>query len=150
MGSDLSFRRRSRIREIKREKRPTFAQRLEARAIALARKKIGEDDVFDRANRREIGLALSHIRQLRRTDQFVLRSLTRHECYLGTEIIQREPRPPVYLDPRLPERDRLRDRLREIDAERRRWRISYNMQMQSLIDRLAAIVTRQEQQSLGD
>lgn len=147
---DSAASKRRRIREIKPIRQPTFAERLEERAIELMRQRQDAPDVHDRAAKREVALALSHLHRLRATDRFVTRSLMRHECYLGTAIIQREPRPPVYQDPRLPERDRLRDRLREIDAERRRWRISYAMQMQSLVDRLATVITRHEQQSLND
>lgn len=103
------------------------------------------DDPITAALERELSLTVSHLETLRRTHQSIERSLMRHECYLETEIIQREPRPPVYVDPRLPERDRLRDRLRQIDEERRRWSTRYTEQMQTLLDRLLWLVNRHAQ-----
>lgn len=110
------------IKIIKNEKKLTFAEQLEQRARHLV-KNAGKNQ--DRrgttsALERELALTLSHIDDARETHDRAHRSLLRQECYLDTEIMQREPREPVYHDPRLPERDRLRDRLRNVEKERRR------------------------------
>ncbi len=89
-----------------------------------------------------MALTLDHLDRLRGVHRRINKSLVRHECDIGTAILQREPRPPVYVDPRLPERDRLRDRLRKLDEERRRWSIQYAKDLQSLMDRLLSLSSK--------
>ena len=68
----------------------------------------GQDDSITFGIRREIALTLDHIERTRALHQELRRNLLRHECYLSTEILQREPRGhQVYDDYRLPERDRV-------------------------------------------
>ncbi len=127
--------------------RPKSSERLEQRARELTRRNGWRDgkDPITAIVEREVALTLDHLDELRQVHRRIHRSLIRHECYLGTEIIQREPTPPAYEDPRLPERDRLRDRLRKIDEERRRWAAQYAKECQTLLDRLLSLVGRREQ-----
>ena len=137
--------RRKKVRILDRvPARQTFAERLELHAFELVRRgaRRVEPDPIVSIVEQEVALTLDHLDRLREAHRRIHRSLLRHECYLGTAIIQREPRPPVYLDPRLPERDRLRDRLRKIDEERRRWTVQYVKERQSLLDRLLSLVNK--------
>ena len=133
-----------RIRVVAKQPQTTFAERLEQRAHQLVRRSRQSDEREPIASMldREVELTLDHLDRLRGVHDRIRRGLLRHECYLDTEIIQREPRPPVYTDSRLPERDRLRDRLRKVDEERRRWAVQYAKDRQILLDRLLVLVGR--------
>ena len=133
-----------RIRVISPAARPTFGESLEQRAgDILARSRMRDrSDAVAATVENEIALAVDHLRRLRDFHGSIARDIVRQECYLGTEIIQREPRAPVYVDPRLPERDRLRDRLRSLSEEKRRWLARYVERRQDLLDRLQRLLTR--------
>lgn len=135
-----------RIRIIKKEKQPSFAEQLEAQARALVKnvEPMSSDRGIESALERELALVVSHIDSVRSTHENLRRNLLRHECYLGTEIIQRTPPEPVYYDPRLPERDKLRDRLRDIEKERRRLALQENETLRGLRDQLLNVVHRRE------
>lgn len=125
---------------------PTFAQRAEARGRKIAGQPENRSDQDSplATLSREIALTLDQIDGARRVHEQVRRSLLRQECYLDTEILQREPRPPVYDDPRLPERDRLRDRLRAVEKERRQLLVAEEEQLRPLHDRLLVLLNRHE------
>ena len=132
------------IRIIKKEKKLTFAEQLEQRARHLV-KNAGKNQ--DRrgttsALERELALTLSHMNHVRESHDRAQRSLLRQECYLDTEIIQREPQEPVYQDPRLPERDRLRDRLRNVEKERRRLGLIEAGELRGLQSQLLDVMNR--------
>ena len=90
----------------------------------------------------QLALTLSHIDSVRRLQRDLRRSLLRQELYLDTEIMQREPREPVYEDPRLKERDMLRDRLRRVEHERRRLALVEEESLRGLHDRLLEVLNR--------
>ena len=133
-----------RIRIITPPARYTFGESLERRAEdLLTRSRMGDrSDAATATVENEIALTVDHLLRLREFHCQIVRDIVRQECYLGTEIIQREPRPPVYLDPRLPERDRLRDRLRSLSEEKRRWLARYVERRQDLLDRLQRLLSR--------
>ncbi len=122
----------------------TFAEQLEQQARDLvkhAENKQGRSGRIS-ALERELALTVSHIESARDLHANLRRGLLRQECYLDTEIMQREPREPVYDDPRLPERDKLRDRLRDVDKERRRLALQENETLRNLNDRLLTGLNR--------
>lgn len=133
-----------RIRIIEHKPLPSFGERLEAKAGAVIRHNRSDDREYSITwtLERELALTLSHINRARSLHQQLHRNLLRQECYIDTEIIQRQPRIPVYTDERLSERDRLRDRLRDIEKERRRLAVDYEAQLRSLHDRLLALLNR--------
>lgn len=127
--------------------KPTFAQQVESRARQLTKRlnqNREQDPTLDTLTH-EVALTVDQIDGLRRSHEKVRRNLLRQECYLETEITQREPRPPVYEDPRLPERDRLRDRLRAVEKERRRLLLSEEEALRPLHDRLLSLLNRHDQ-----
>ncbi len=139
-----------RIRIIEHKPEKSFSERLENRVQALlasARNRDTSDPVV-RIVERDLALALGHIRSVRNLHEQLRRDLTRVECYIETEIIQREPRIPVYVDRRIGERDMLRARLLTIGQERRRLALAETEKMQALHDRLLALMNRRN--SLGD
>ena len=133
-----------RIRIVERKKESTFAERLEARAAAIlarARNRDIPDPVMD-AIAGEIALTLDQIRSVRRLHEHLRRELTRVECYIETEIIQREPRIPVYEDRRIAERDMLRGRLLAIGQERRRLAMAEEEKTHAAHSRLLMLTNR--------
>lgn len=133
-----------RIRIIKHEKKPSFGEQLEARARALVKDAPKNPSArgVESALECELALVISHIDSVRSAHENLRRNLLRHECYLSTEILQRTPPEPVYYDPRLPERDKLRDRLRDIDKERRRLALLEDETLRGLRDRLSDAINR--------
>lgn len=124
--------------------RRNFGESLESKAEAILARGRPPDrsDAVAATVETEIALTVDHLLRLREFQRQIARDIVRQECYLGTEIIQREPRPPVYVDPRLPERDRLRDRLRSLSEEKRRWLSRYVERRQDLLDRLQRLLSR--------
>ena len=123
----------------------SFAHSLEERAGETIRQRVpGSWDSGDPSLMivREIALTLDHLDKVRKLHEHLARGLLRLECYIDTEIIQREPRPPVYEDPRLRERDMLRGRLLQIEQERRRLAIIRDEKLQALHDRLLTLMNK--------
>jgi len=135
--------RKPRVRIIEKQPRLSFGERLEARASEIVKRDhSSERDPVTSTIEREIALTLSHLSSARALQRTIHLNLLHQECYIDTEIMQREPTPPVYRDPRLPERDRLRDRLREIERERRNLAAIYEEKLQNLHDRLLVLLNR--------
>lgn len=136
-----------RIKILERKPQPSFGERLEAKASEIIRRERTDDRTFFVVStlERELALTLSHIQRVRALQQQLHLNLLRQECYLDTEIMQREPRPHNYVDYRLPERDRLRDKLRQLEHERRHLAIVYVERLQPLHDRLLTLLNRHTQ-----
>jgi hypothetical protein len=135
----------SRIRVIEEREPISFGERLEkeAREMVTTRDSREANDSITFGIRREIALILDHMDRVRSLHSRLRRNLLQHEFYLSTEISQREPRGhQVYHDYRLPERDRLRDRLRELERERRHLAMVEGDQMRGLRDRLSGLMGR--------
>ena len=128
-----------------RPSRRTSAQRLEARARTITKRtEAGQwDRTIASGLGREVALAIDQIDGVKRLHRKLERDLIRVECYIGTEILQREPPIPVYEDPRLPERDMLRARLLKIGQERRRLDLAEEEKLRSLHDRLLTLLNRE-------
>ena len=134
------------IRILSKKARPTFGDTLEERARRLTGDAIRDPGTtVGSIVEQEIALVLNHIDRLRAVHKNVHRSLLQIECYVDTEIIQREPREPVYIDYRLAERDRLRNRLLKIEEERRKLAVAHEDKIQTLHDRLLSLMQRQSQ-----
>ncbi len=133
-----------RIRIIERKPVATFSQELEDRVQDLldsTRKRHTPDPVVETVER-DLALALSHIRGVRQLHAQLRHDLVRVECYIETEIIQREPREPVYVDRRIAERDMLHGRLLTIGQERRRLALAETEKLHVLHDRLQMLMHR--------
>lgn len=129
---------------IEKKRKVTFSERLEARArVRTSRiKDSHRSHSLSSGLEQTIALTLDQIESVRRTHKKLRSSLLRIECYIDTEIIQREPRIPVYKDERIAERDMLRGRLLQIEQERRRLELIEQEKLRSLHDRLVALLTR--------
>jgi len=136
-----------RIRIIEKVRRPTAAEQLESRARAIvggAAERRGERSLTVRTLERQIALALGQLSETRAVHDRLRTSITRDELYLETEILQRTPRPPVYEDPRLAERDKLRGRLLKLSQERRRLAMVEADAQRELESRLLELLGRWE------
>lgn len=133
-----------RIRIVKSPRKPTFSERLEQRARSLTERRRDETDerTLSSMLRGDIALTVNQIDDLRRLHERLRRNLLRIECYIQTEITQREPREPVYEDRRIAERDMLRARLLNIEQERRRLAISEADRLQALHGRLLGLMNK--------
>ena len=133
-----------RIRIIKKVKKPGFPERLEHRARAILGRRKHDEAAGGITSMIEgqLALALGHIDSVRRVHRDLRGSLLAQELYLDTEIMQREPRPPFYEDPRLKERDMLRDRLRRIEHERRRLALLENETLRGQHERLLDVMNQ--------
>ena len=122
----------------------SFAKNLEALAQSIRDRVAtgGRNHTIVSMLEQDIALAMDHIQGLRTLNHTLLRSLLRVECYIDTEIMQREPREPAYIDERLAERDRLRNKLQKLEEERRRHAVTYREKMQELHDRLLSLLQR--------
>ena len=134
------------VRILSKKAKPTFGETLEEKARQLTgnTEREGETTV-DSIVEQEIALVVNHIDRLRAVHKNLHRSLLQIECYVDTEIIQREPRDPVYVDYRLAERDRLRNRLFKIEEERRKLAVTHEDKIQTLRDRLLSLMQRHAQ-----
>ena len=134
------------IRILCKKTKPTFCETLEQKARQLTRNADRQREAtVGFIIEQEIALVVNHIDRLRAVHKNLHRSLLRIECYVDTEIIQREPREPVYIDYRLAERDRLRNRLFKIEEERRKLAVAHEDKLQTLHERLLSLMHRQSQ-----
>ena len=101
-----------------------------------------QDTPLQTSIERDITLTLHHIQDLRNLHKNLRRNLLRLECYVETEITQREPRIPVYQDDRIAERDMLRGRLLVIEQERRHLAILEHDKVRFLQDRLLSLMIK--------
>ena len=134
---------RRRIREVRPRAEPIgFAVRVEAEARRIIRSghARSRDRSTSRTLERRLALALDHLDTTRKTHARIRRSLDEQEASIRIEIRRREPRPPVYADPRLPERDMLRGRLLRLGQERRRLLAVEHAGIRDAQDRLAQLV----------
>ena len=134
---------RRRVREVRPQAKPIgFAARVEAEARKIMRRghARSRDRSTSRALQRRLALALDQLDATRRMYAQIRRSLDEQEANIRLEIRQREPRPPVYADPRLPERDMLRGRLLRLGQERRRLLAAEHAGIRDAQDRLAQLV----------
>ena len=132
------------IRVIEKISPPTYGHRIEqtARTICERPEEKVQGIPLLTYFERDIALTLHHIQDLRNLHKNLRRNLLQLECYIDTEITQREPRIPVYQDDRIAERDMLRGRLLVIEQERRRLSILEHDKIRFLQDRLLSLMSK--------
>ena len=123
-----------------------FTKSLEEKAahLALVPKREQWDKSIPSIVRREIALTVDQIKRLKeRHDEQFLR-LLRIECYVGTDLIQLQQRIPQYAPYHFPEKEKLKQRLFEIEKERRNLSLKLEEKTQGLEDKLLSLVNRCE------
>lgn len=95
--------------------------------------------------RREIALTVDQIKRLRERNDEQFRRLLKLECYVDTDLMQMEKRQPCDVPCHFPEKEKLKQRLFEIEKERRNLSLRLEEKTQSLEDRLLSLLNKHQQ-----
>jgi hypothetical protein len=123
-----------------------FAKTLEEKADSLASvpKREQWDKSIPSIVRREIALTVDQIKRLKERHEEQFDRLLRIECYVDTDLIRLEERIPRYTPYHFPEKEKFKQRLFEIEKERRNLSLKLEEKTQGLEDKLLSLVNRCE------
>ena len=123
-----------------------FSKSLEEKAEFLA--SVPKRELWDKSIssivRREIALTVDQINRLKKKHEEQFRRLLRIECYVDTDLMQLEQRIPRYVPYHFPEREKFKQRLFEIEKERRELSLKLEKETRGLEDKLLSLVNRCE------
>jgi len=124
-----------------------FIKSLEEKAEHLASvpKREQWDKSIPSIVRREIALTVDQINRQRDSHKKQLRQLLQMECSVGTDLMQLEQRIPRYTPYHFPEKEKFKQRLFEIDKERRSLNMRLEKEGRGLEEKLLSLVNRHEQ-----
>lgn len=124
-----------------------FKKTLEQKAndIAAYPKKQLWDTAIPSMVRREISLTIDQIRRLKGCHDEQFKRLLRVECYVDTELLQMEQRQPRYVPYHFPEKEKLKQRLFEIEKERRNLSLRLEEKTQGLEEKLLSLINKHDQ-----
>ena len=127
--------------------RRSFGKTLEDKAdeLALERNISTWDSSIPSMLRREISLTVDQIKRLRDRHDEQFRRLLRLECYVDTDLLQMRQRQPRYLPYHFPEKEKLKQRLFDIEKDRRNLSLRLEEKTQGLEDRLLSLINKHEQ-----
>ena len=125
----------------------SFGKNLEDKAKELAAEKDIKlwDNSIPSILRREISLTVDQIKRLRDRHDEQFRRLLKLECYVDTDLIQMEQRQPRYKPYHFPEKEKLKQRLFDIEKERRNLSLRLEEKTQSIEDRLLSLLNKHQQ-----
>jgi hypothetical protein len=95
--------------------------------------------------RREIALTVDQIKRLRERQDEQFHRLLRLECYVDTDLMQLQQRIPRYAPYHFPEKEKFKQRLFDIEKERRSLSLRVEEKTQGLEDRLLNLINKHEQ-----
>lgn len=123
-----------------------FTKSLEEKAESLASvpKREQWDKSIPSIVRREIALTVDQIKRLKEKHEEQFLRLLRIECYVDTDLMQLEERVPRYAPYHFPEKEKFKQRLFEIEKERRGLSLKLEEKTQGLEDKLLSLVNRCE------
>ncbi len=124
-----------------------FSESLEEKAefIASVPKQEQWDKSISSIVRREIALTVDQIKRLKERHEEQFLRLLRIECYVDTDLMQLEQRQPRYVPYHFPEKEKFKQRLFEIEKERRNLSLKLEEKTQGLEDRLLSLINKHEQ-----
>jgi len=127
--------------------RRSFGKDIEDKATELAAEENVRiwDNSLPSTLRREIALTVDQIKRLRERHDEQFKRLLKLECYVDTDLIQMENRQPRYVPYHFPEKEKLKQRLFEIEKERRNLSLRLEEKTQSLEDRLLSLLNKHQQ-----
>ena len=127
--------------------RRSFGKTLEDKAdeLALERNISTWDSSIPSMLRREISLTVDQIKRLRDRHDEQFRRLLRLECYVDTDLLQMQQRQPRYLPYHFPEKEKFKQRLFDIEKDRRNLSLRLEEKTQGLEDRLLNLINKHEQ-----
>ena len=124
-----------------------FTKSLEEKAEFLA--SVPKQEQWDKSIpsivRREIALTVDQIKRLKEKHEEHFLRLLRIECYVDTDLMQLEERIPRYAPYHFPEKEKFKQRLFDIEKERRNLSLRLEEKTQGLEDKLLSLVNRHEQ-----
>ena len=94
--------------------------------------------------RREIALTVDQIKRLQEQHDEQFRRLLKIECYIDTDLMQLEQRKPRYIPYHFPEKEKLKQRLFDIEKERRNLNLKLKEKTQGLKKKLLNLINRHE------
>ena len=123
-----------------------FTKSLEEKAESLASvpKREQWDKSIPSIVRREIALTVDQIKRLKEKHEEQFLRLLRIECYVDTDLMRLEERIPRYAPYHFPEKEKFKQRLFEIEKERRNLSLKLEEKTQGLEDKLLSLVNRWE------
>ena len=128
-----------------------FLKSLEEKAEFLA--SVPKQEQWDKSIpsivRREIALTVDQIKRLKEKHEEQFLRLLRIECYVDTDLMQLEERIPRYAPYLFPEKDKFKQRLFEIEKERRNLSLKLEKETRGLEDKLLNLVNRCEQLNIN-
>lgn len=116
-----------------------------ANDIAAYPKKLLWDNSIPGMIRREIALTVDQIKRLKEQHDKQFRRLLRIECHIDTELLQMEQRKPRYAPYHFPEKEKLKQRLFDIEKDRRNLSLKLEERTQGLEERLLSLINKHEQ-----
>ncbi|RKY12555.1 MAG: hypothetical protein DRP65_00850 [Planctomycetota bacterium] len=127
-----------------------FAKSLEEKASSIAAfpKKQLWDTTIPGMIRREISLTIDQIKRLKERHDEQFRRLLRLECYVDTDLMQMEQRQPRYMPYHFPEKEKLKQRLFDIEKDRRNLSLRLEEKTQGLEEKLLSLINKHEQLNL--
>jgi len=124
-----------------------FTKSLEEKAEHLASvpKREQWDKSIPSIVRREIALTIDQIKRLKEQHDEQFHRLLRLECYVDTDLMQMEQRQPRYMPYHFPEKEKLKQRLFDIEKERRSLSLRLEEKTQGLEEKLLSLINKHEQ-----
>lgn len=95
--------------------------------------------------RRQIALTAEQIKRLRGRHDKQFRQLLRLECYVNTDLLQLKQGIPRYTPQNGPENETLKQRLFDIEKQRRALSLNLEEKTQTLEDKLLSLINKHEQ-----
>ena len=124
-----------------------FKKNLEAKANELA--ELTPNQIWDVSIpsiiRREIALTVEQINQLKKLHKEQFLKLLRIECHVATDLRQLKQHIPRYAPYHFPEKEKFKQRLFEIEKERRNLSLRLEEKTQGLEEKMLSLINRHEQ-----
>jgi hypothetical protein len=124
-----------------------FSKTLQEKARQLA---AGSNDTYWDTSipatiRREIALAVDQINHQKASHEKQLKQLLRMECSIGTDLMQLEQRIPEYTLDYFPEKEKLKQRIFDIEKDRRQLKQCHQEKIHTLEDRILNLIHKHQQ-----
>lgn len=113
-----------------------------ARKIIEKASKGKADGFIPEMIRQEIGLTVDQIKRLRDQHEEQFRRLLQIECYIDTDLLQLQQRIPRYKSYHFPEKEKLKQRLFDIEKERRSLSLRLEEKTQGLEEKLLGLINK--------
>ncbi len=124
-----------------------FSETLEdlARELSVGPREKFLDPSIPATIRREITLLLDQIDRQKASHAIHLRELLRTECTIDTDLMQLEQRIPRYTPYHFPEKEKLKQRLCDLEKDRRQLDLRHQEKLHALEDHLLTLIHKHQQ-----